>query len=98
MLIFLTILKLVLHRLHTLIVETRTKSAYANNYIHQYNILSSNFIPYECNIIALKKKLSVYTCVAIVYALDSKYHKPKGMNIQPLGQDFIDVENNLYGV
>lgn len=94
--ILLTNLKLVLHRLHTLIVETRKKSAYTNNYIHQ-QLLSSKFIPYECNIIALKKKWSVYTGVAIVYTLDSKYHKLKGMTIQPLGQDFIDVENNLYG-
>lgn len=50
------------------------------------------------NVISLhwKKKWSVCTGVAIVYTLDSKYHKLKGMTIQPLGQNFIDVENNLY--
>lgn len=88
----LTISKLVLHRLHTLTMETRKKSAYTNYYIHQ-RILGYNFIPYECNIIELKKKSNetkiiqthilniVSVCLlSIVYILDSKYHKLKGMN------------------
>lgn len=37
----------------------------------------------------------MYTDLAIVYTLDSKYPKLKGMKIHPLGPHFIDVASNL---